>query len=415
MNEFWAIPLMVRRSLRQHLLSTLVTAIALGLASGLVMSIFAINNQADKAFRGGEKTFHAVLGARGSPLQLVLNSIYHLETSPGNIPWKLYKTIKNDPRVEIAVPYAVGDNYEGFRIVGTTEELFAAKKLQVDGFVFNSQRRQAVIGSFVAAQTSLKPGAHFFPVHGVQPDPNAAVHTEDQYVVVGVLKPTNSPLDRVIFIPIEGIYRMGGHPLADGTVAKDGEEIPDEFKEVSAVLIRLKSPAFGMQLADTINNRNKEATFAWPISTVIGRFLNKFAWILRVLEMIAYLVVAVAAGSILASLYNTMNERRREFAILRALGARRSTVFTAIVMESAAIATIGALIGFLVYGAILFSAAIAIRQHTGVVLDTAIDFRRQPELWKTPLAMIALGAVAGILPAWKAYATDVAENLAPQS
>jgi len=412
MSEAWAIPLVVRRSLRQHLLSTLVTAVALALASGLVMSVFAINAQARDAFRGGERTFDAVLGARGSPLQLVLNSIYHLETSPGNIPWSLYEKMKEDPRVETAVPYAVGDNYKGFRIVGTTEELFAAKQLKVNGFVFDSSRRQAVVGSFAADQTGLEPGSRFFPVHGVTPSPDAVVHTEDEYVVVGVMEPTNSPLDRVIFIPIEGIFRMGGHVLAGEKKAEAGEEIPDEYKEVSAVLVQLKAPQFGFQLAQTINRRNQQATFAWPIVDVVGRFLDKFAWVLGVLEMVAYLVVAVAAGSILASLYNTMNERRREFAILRALGASRRTVFTAIVAESATIATLGALLGFLVYGIVLFSAAIAIRRYTGVVLDTTAV---HPALWKAPLAMIGLGALAGVLPAWKAYRTDVADNLVPHS
>ena len=132
----------------------------------------------------------------------------------------------------------------------------------------------------------------------------------------------------------------------------------------------------------------------------------------RVLRVVAYLVVAVAAGSILASLYNTMNERRREFAILRALGARRSTVFSSIVCEAGVIALLGALIGELVSFAILSSAAAIVRRETGVVLD---PLAWHPALVLAPLGTVALGALAGLLPAFKAYATDVAQNLLPDS
>ena len=129
--------------------------------------------------------------------------------------------------------------------------------------------------------------------------------------------------------------------------------------------------------------------------------------------MVAYLVMVVAAGSILASIYNTMNERRREFAILRALGARRgTTVFSAIVLEAASITFLGALVGYLVYGGILAAAFVIVRDRTGVVLDA---FRPDPAMWLVPLAMIALGALAGLVPAFKAYRTDVASNLTPLS
>ena len=122
--------------------------------------------------------------------------------------------------------------------------------------------------------------------------------------------------------------------------------------------------------------------------------------------------MAVSLAGILASLYNTMNERRREFAILRALGARRATVFAAVVSEAAAIAGVGALLGFLVYAGVLAAAAYTIRAQTGVVLDL---YAYHPVLWAAPVGIVALGAVAGLLPATKAYRTDVAENLAPTS
>jgi putative ABC transport system permease protein len=115
---------LVRRSLRQHALSSTITVASVALAAGLTMAVFAINNQTYEAFTGGDPGFDAVLGARGSQLQLVLNTVFHLETSPGNIPWAMYTQIASNSRVELAIPYAVGDNYKGYRIVGTTPELF---------------------------------------------------------------------------------------------------------------------------------------------------------------------------------------------------------------------------------------------------------------------------------------------------
>ncbi|MDZ4859438.1 MAG: FtsX-like permease family protein [Candidatus Hydrogenedentes bacterium] len=416
-----AVLLIVRRSLRQHALSTCVTLLATALASGLVMSVFSIQRQTNEAFTGGELGFDAVLGARGSQLQLVLNTVFHLETSPGNIPWSMYEALKNDRRIAIAIPYATGDNYHGFRVVGTTDEIFTAfeyragQKFAVEsgGRFFDASRREAVIGSFAAAQTGLKPGDVVNPYHGLTFS-ETSKHAEE-YTVVGILKPTNSPSDRVIFIPIEGIFRMGGHVLrgtGDVYQPQSGVAIENEHKEVSAVMLKFKNPKTGFDLDMTINKQGKAATLAYPIGRVMAELFDKLGWISRVLELVAYLVVAVASAAILASIYNTINERRREFAILRALGARRATVFSAIVLEAAAIAGIGSLIGFVVYAVILGAAMVIVRAQTGVVLDV---WSLHPALYWTPLGMTAVGALAGVLPAYKAYATDVATNLTPAS
>jgi putative ABC transport system permease protein len=411
----------VRRSLRQHALSTAITVTSVALASGLVMAVFAIKTQTYEAFTGGTIGFDAVLGARGSQLQLVLNTVFHLETSPGNIPWSMYKAIQSDSGVELAIPYAVGDNYEGFRIVGTTEEMFTTfeyqkgRKFQVEpgGRLFDPDKKEAIVGSYVAQRTGLHAGSTFNPYHGLVYE-ETMKHAE-QFTVAGVLEPTNSPSDRVVWIPIEGVYRMSGHVLR-GTgkqfKAAEGEAIPEEHREVSAVMLKLRDPQAGLFLDQTINRQGKVATLAWPIGRVIADLFEKIGWMNRVLAMVAYLVVVVAAASILASIYNTMNERRREFAILRALGARRGTVFAAIVLEATTITTLGALAGYIVYGAILGGAFVVIRAQTGVFLNTV---RLDPVLVWAPIAMILLGGLSGIVPAIKAYRTDVADNLTPAS
>ncbi len=411
--------LIVSRSLRQHALSTAITTLSVAMAAGLVMAVFAIKSQTYDAFTGGANGFDAVLGARGSQLQLVLNSVFHLETSPGNLPWSMYQAIKADDGVALAVPYAVGDNYQGFRIVGTTPELFekfpgeGGIHLQGGGRVFAADAQEAVVGSVVAQRANLKTGQVINPYHGLVFD-ESKKH-QNEYTVVGVLEATNSPLDRVVWIPIEGVYRMSGHVLR-GTGKnfrpEDGQAIPEEHREVSAVLLKLKDPQAGIYLDQTINRQGTRATLAWPIGRSMADLFDKIGWVNRVLELIAYLVVVVAAGTILASLYNTMNERRREFAILRSLGARKATVFSAIVAEATAIAGLGALVGYVIYGAILGLAFVIVRAQTGVVLDV---FKYDPVLWQTPIGMMVVGALAGLVPAFKAYRTDVASNLVPAS
>ncbi len=410
----------VFRSLRQHVLSTVITIGSVALASGLVMSVFAIKTQTYEAFIGGPVGFDAVLGARGSQLQLVLNTIFHLETSPGNIPWTMYTGMKNNPMVALAIPYAVGDNYRGFRVVGTTEEIFTQFEYTKDrrftfkeGRAFDPSAREAVIGSYVAEKTGLSAGDTILPYHGIIYDEEQK--HEDQYTITGVLDATNSPSDKVVWIPIDGVFHMGGHVLRGaGTPYRPepDQEIPDEVKEVSAVMLKFNGAQAGFFLNQQINRQGSAATLAWPIGRVMADLFDKIGWVNRILELVAYLVIVVAAGSILASISNTINERRREFAILRALGARRSTVFAAIVLESATIAGFGAGVGYAVYAAILAGASYVVRAQTGVVLDV---MKADPILWIAPAGMVGIGVIAGVIPAMKAYATDVASNLTPTS
>lgn len=400
------LPLIVRRSLRQHALSTLVTAISIALGGGLLMAVWAVKDQSQSIFTGVNGGFDAVLGARGSKLQLVLNTIFHLEASPGNVTWADYEAIKNNPNVETAIPIAVGDNYRSWRLVGTLPELFNVEyspgrhyELEPGGNFFDPTRREAVVGSFVAQKLHLKRGDTFHPYHGLIYNEND-MHAET-YVVVGVLKPSNTPADRVIWIPMEGLQKMTGHN-------------PDAATEVSAVLVKLKagSASAGFLLDQMYNKKGDRLTFAWPIGQVMADLFSKIGWFDLLLELVSYLVALVATASILASIYNSMNERRREIAILRALGARRRTIFGVIMLEAASISALGMLIAFVVYAVIMAGAAAVIRSQTGVVLDPA---RFNIIMIWAPIGLIVLGALAGIIPALKAYRTDVAQHLAPVS
>jgi putative ABC transport system permease protein len=184
--------------------------------------------------------------------------------------------------------------------------------------------------------------------------------------------------------------------------------------DVSAVLIKLKqaNPMSGFQMDMLYNKRGNKFTFAWPIGAILAQLFDKIAWFDRILAFVSYLVVVVASASILASIYNSMNERRREIAILRALGARRLTVFGAIVAESASIAVIGMLLAFVFYGVVVAVASSIIRAQTGVVIN---PFELHPVMLAAPAGIVALAALCGVFPALKAYRTDVASSISPTS
>jgi putative ABC transport system permease protein len=400
------LPLMVRKSLRQHLLSTLITAFSIALAGGLLMAVWVVKEQSQSAFAGVNAGFDAVLGARGSKLQLVLNTVFHLEESPGNIPYTDFEQVRSNAAVKVAIPIALGDNYLGYRVVGTVTNLFFEVEFSAGrpfdfavGRSFESGLREAVVGSFVARKLGLKPGDKFQPYHGLLFNPNDQ-HAET-YVVVGVLRPSNTPADRVIWIPLQGVQLMTGHD-------------PKSASDLSGVLIKFKdtSPLTARQLDLLYNKQGNRLTFAWPIAQIVAQLFNKIAWVDKVLALVAYLVALVATGSILVSIYNSMKERRRDIAILRALGARRRTIFAAVVLEAAAIAALGMVIAFVVHLAIMVGVAAVVRSETGVVLDPWAPHAVM--LW-APAAMIAMAALAGVVPAWKAYRLPVAENLSPLS
>lgn len=397
--------LIVRRSLRQHALSTIVTAGSIALATGLLVAVWVVKEQAQQTFAGVSSGFDAVLGARGSKLQLVLNAVFHLEASPGNLRWEDYQEVRQHPGVALAIPIATGDNYRGWRVVGTTPEFFDKTELGEgrrfrlrEGRCFDPELREAVVGSYAARKLGLKVGDEFMPYHGLAFD--AEAQHEETYVVVGVLQPSNTPADRVLWIPLEGVQWMGGHD-------------PQAVTDISAVLVKLKGDGLtGFQLDQAYNKKGQRLTFAWPIGTVVADLFGKISWFDRVLAIVAWLVVLVATGSVLASIYNSMNERRRELAILRALGARRLTLSGVVVVEAAAIATLGALAGLVVYAVIMSSVISVVQAQTGVLLEA---LHWDPVLVWGPALIVGLGAMAGLIPAIKAYRTDVAETLTPHS
>jgi putative ABC transport system permease protein len=400
----WVILFLALRDLRQYAFSTIVASLAIALAGGLFLGTWKIKEEAKNAFSRSAGGYDAVLGARGSKLQLVLNALFHLEASPGNLSWEQYELIRNTRGVSEAYPIAVGDNYHGFRLVGTLSEMFEkhewrkGRKYMAEpgGRFFTDDAQEALVGGFVARKLGLKVGDKFHPYHGLT-FKEEAKH-KDLYVVVGILEATGTPSDKVIWIPIKGIQLMDGHN-------------PKTATDVSAVLLNLKGSA-GFMLDMKYNKQGNVATLAWPVAGILASFFERLVWFQRVLEVISYLVAFVAVCVILAILRNAMNERRREIAILRSLGARRVTVTTVVLVQAVLITLFGIVGAFFSYLGIGLFAASVVREQTGVLLE---PFTYDPSFLYVPIGMLAVGLLSGLLPALQAYRSDVAKNLVQQS
>ncbi len=493
-------PLIVYKNLRQRALSTVMTAVAIALGVALVTAITCLRQQARDNFDRVAASYELVVGAKGSPLQLVLNTVYHLDVPVGNIPYDYYQTLKNDWRVQYAVPFALGDNYQGFRLVGTEAEYFKFIELRggqkltlAEGKIFDGDY-QAVFGSEAAEaavkRAGLKVGGKFIAKHGVQDTVAGEEHDHDPFTMVGVLKPTGTPIDRVIFISLGSVDEIHkskpGEPKSSAdlaeelsklpdaaTVGDDGETpkapattpapekkaVPEKKKsghdhddhdhhddhdkekknavagtvkkedhddhhdhgpitEVTAIIVKLKSPAFMFQLHREIN-RGQVAQAAYP-GIEVGKLFNIVRSFDSVLLVISLLVVIVAATFILVTIYNSLSERRRDLAVMRALGARRVTIFSWLLLEAAAISALGAGLGVLFGHFILLGLQQYAKGVSGIEVsawktislsDVAPRLGAVPGELAMAVGVVLLGAVMGLLPAVLAYRTNVSRNL----
>ena len=433
-SPFIVIALLAWRGLKQHAFSSFVAVFTISMAGGLFLSTWKIKEETQKAFNNSSGGFNAVLGARGSKLQLILNAMFHLEASPGNLSWEQYELIRDTRGVKEAYPIAVGDNYHGYRLVGTLPELFEKHEwkkgrkyeIQGNGRIFGENAKEALVGDFAARKLGLSIGSKFHPYHGL--DFDESKRHQDTYVVVGILEPTGTPSDRVIWIPIKGIQHMEGHD-------------PAAAQSVSAVLLSLKGAA-GFQLEMKYNKQGNQATLVWPVAATLASFFDRLSWFEDILALVAFFVAIVGALIIFATLRTVMNEKKREFAILRCLGASRLVVTCVVLAQSLFLSLAGIIGAFLAYVGIGFTAARLIREKTGVVMDplslVTIDQEKEWEsLWSLvqeegyealwplvepflPLLILVLGIfvigfVSGLIPALQAYRSSLSDNLSPKS
>ncbi|MGE0534644.1 MAG: ABC transporter permease [Pirellulales bacterium] len=434
--SLWKIAL---RSIQQRLLASSLTGLSMALGVALVITVLVILGVVRDSFGRGAQGYHMIVGPKGGKLQLVLNTVYHLSQPIENLPWSYYKKFKTSgpdnygDYVATAIPFCLGDNYEGYRVVGTTREMFTKLEYAAGRKYEFAQGRnflqtgffEAVIGSAVARQTGLKLGDSFMPTHGVSENEDGHVH-EDKFKVVGILEPTGTPNDRALFINIEGFFLLEGHakgpgvPHAAETAHDDHhdhaghdhhhhhhEPLPEDQREVTAILVVMKNDLFAASLAQKINEGVQAQSVAptREIQLLMEEIVRPVEWLLLFLTST---VVVVAGIGILVSIYNSMNDRQHDIAVMRALGARRGTVMAIVLLESLLLALGGGLVGVLLGHGLIGAIDPIVEARTGVSVGF-LQFEGI-ELVLIP-GLTILAALVGFLPSLAAYRTDVAKAL----
>jgi putative ABC transport system permease protein len=414
--SFWRI---VLKSLRQHWLSTALASFSIALGVALLVSVASLREQTHRNFTQEGLGVDAVLGPKGSPLQIALNALYHLEDMPGKVKWTYYQTVLKQPIVESGIPFATGHSYGGFR-VNAIDGRFFTEFEYVPGSHFSfrpedggqgrsfSANDEAVAGSEVAKALRLSLGQTFNPVCGVNAgDP---VHSEN-IRFVGIMAPTGTPHDRAIYIPLKAFYTLGGH-------GQDVQEmaVSEEHRQISGAYLRIKRIRGGaihpgIQDLKYGVNQSSAAQLVIP-AEVLPRLFNVIGWVDVVLLSIGVLVTLLALLFLFVALISALRERRRDLALFRCLGATRRTVFGLILSEAAFIATVGAIAGVVLAHGIVAVGSHLIKVETG--LRFSAGYVSQADCFVLPAALV-LGLVAGLLPAIQAYRLGVLSNLTPVS
>ena len=454
------------RNLRIRTVSSVLTTVSIMVATALYSAIMLMHEQTRQRYEGSYSASHSIIGPKdASQLEIVLNTIFNVGEAPALFPLKVAidlrsgKEFEHRGQVRYAIPQARGDSVSrhAFPVVATIDEMWTKFELHDrplafaagGGFQFSfddlqqlaeslalyesarragegtppprpqlrPEWRQCVIGAHVARTLGLGLGGTITPVHGKFGEFGTHEHTEAACAIVGILAPTNSPIDSTIYLPLGVHLMIGGHeggvfvvPLVPGKNPDEVKRMPVNAGQIglTAIIVDPKDPV-GDQILRNAFMRRPDGQVAKP-REVIPKFLRQIGNAADVLTVIAWLVLLVASVSISAAIYNTMNERRREIAIMRSLGARRLQISAIIVGEAALLSTVGAVLGVLSCHVAALGLRATVEDMTGVYLDWAAFAPRELYL---VLAVGALGAVAGLLPAVKGSFTQVADNLAP--
>lgn len=381
--------------LRARPLNTALSVILLALGVATIVLLLLVVGQAEERMHRDARGIDLVVGAKGSPMQLMLSGIYHLDAPTGNIPLSAAAVLSQNRMVKRAMPLALGDSWNGHRIVGAGKEYADHYGAELREGRFYDKPMEAVLGAEVAARTNTPVGASLKGAHGMGNEPGE--EHEGAYTVVGVLAKTGSVIDRLVLTPIESVWQ----------VHEEHKEPKEEAREVTVVLIQYASPLAAATLPRQINSQSALQAASPAYET--ARLFSIVGVGIDALRGFAAVLILAAGLSVFIALYSALEERRYELAVMRALGASPGRLFGLLMGEAIALSLLGVGLGLLLGHALasILGAWLERQQHYSV---TGLEWRPE-ELWVAAIAL-GVGVVASIVPAWRAYRTDVSRTLA---
>ncbi|MEE3623914.1 FtsX-like permease family protein [Nitrospirillum sp. BR 11752] len=402
--------------LRQNRLATGLNLLLLALGVAAIAGLALIDNQMQGRLTRDVAGIDLVVGAKGSPLQLILSSVYQADVPTGNVPLSTLDDLRRNPLVKQAIPVAMGDSYHGFRIVGTTADYPAHYQAALAQGRMFATAMEAAVGATVARAANLHVGDSFAGSHGLTP--GGEVHAHTPYTVVGILAPTGTVVDRLVLTPVESVWAVHDHHHhhddgddddhdADHDAPHSAEAGAQPPREVTAILVRYASPLAAARLPRAINSETG-AQAASPAVELV-RLMSLLGAGLDAFRAVGVLLVVTSALGTFVALTNALQQRRYDLAVMRSLGASRARILIQIGMEALLVSGTGTVAGLvLAHGGIALFALLS---------PKARDFGLSPfTVVPADLGLLGLGiavaAVAAALPAIQAYRTDVARTLA---
>ena len=384
--------------LRARPLNTALSVILLALGVATIVLLLLVVGQAEERMQRDARGIDLVVGAKGSPMQLMLSGIYHLDAPTGNIPLSSAAALSRNRMVKRAIPLALGDSWKGHRIVGAGKEYAEHYGANLSAGRFYEKPMEAVLGAEVAARTGSAVGATFKGAHGLGGEGD---EHEDAYTVVGILAKSNSVIDRLVLTSIESVWEIHEEHGAGHNPPKD------EAREVTVVLLQYASPLAAATLPRQINSQSDLQAASPAYET--ARLFSIVGVGIDALRGFAAVLILAAGLSVFIALYSALEERRYELAVMRTLGASPGKLFGLLIGEAFVLSLLGVVLGLLLgHGlASILGAWLEHQQHYPV---TGLEWRPE-ELWVAGIAL-GVGVVAAIVPAWRAYRTDVSRTLA---
>jgi putative ABC transport system permease protein len=373
--------------------------LSLGLAS--MTFLLLVSSQLSKAFERDLQGIDVVVGAKGSPMQLILSGVFHIDVPPGNVPLKAVQELQKHPMVAQVIPISLGDSLRGFRIVGSSHDYISHYQARLAQGQLWTQPMQVVLGAAVARKSGLGMGGTFVGTHGL--GEGGHVHGDSFYTVVGVLAPSGSVLDRLILTDTASVWKVHEDYTA---VDDEDRQVMIEEREVTMALITYKSPLAAVSFPRFINTSTEMQAAAPALE--ITRLLSMLGLGTDVLRAFAGVLLLTAGLSVFIALWSAVRERRGDLALLRMLGAPPAKVAALLLLEALWLGALAAVLGMLAGQGMAAGLAWLLQLDNALLMG---GMAWPTELWVVPAVALGVSLAAALLPALAAYRVTVLELL----
>ena len=382
------------RNLRAKPLQTALSLALLGFGVGMVSLMLLTEKQVNDAFERNIKDIDLVLGAKGSPLQLILANVYHIDAPTGNINQRAAEKVLKHPYIDSGIPLAYGDNHEGYRIVGTEHSYVAHYGATLAEGQLWAAPYEVTAGARVAENLGLHVGDTFFSAHGLKDQTD--IHTNKTFTVVGILEPSGSVMDQLLLTPMESIWYVH---------MEDGEVLDPEKREITAMLLKKRNPLAVLTIPNTLRDTNMQV--ALP-AIEVNRMTQQFGLGTSALRAIAMLIMALSFASIFISVLDNIRARRHELALMRTMGGTPGTLYRLLLLEGGLLSVAGTVLGLVLsrVGMTVLSQVVEAQFHYDVAAMGILGSE-----WALAGAAILVGLLASAIPARRSLRLDISRTL----